>query len=302
LLQQLESATKDFKNMFFDVQSMPIQPASWHSIIPLLLLSILLGALLAPSLQNTSYVSGSYSALQFSNPSLHNVNGDKIQRIEAGQQSMIRISMHSSLQNEQPFAIIVEVRDGSGITVHLSWQSGKIDANGNYMMGTSWTPNKVCQYESEGCNNYEIRTFAVSSIDNPQILSPVYTTAGIKVVESTSQLQYHLSLNNETFPIDYSFSNGDGELTKIDVDAHTAAMTVHLVTLRDNQLSITLPKELVRLVFPGNNESMYEPAIFVDEESVDAKQQVDSNTGDTTFVIPLTQGSETLEIVGTFPI
>jgi hypothetical protein len=288
--------------MFSDVLCVSSQSAAWRSITSLILLSTLLGALLAPSLQNISDVFGlSMASLQFSNPSLHNVNGERIQRVEAGQQSMIRISMHSNLPHEQPFVIIVEVRDGSGITVQLSLQSGKVDANGNYTMETSWMPDKVCLYKYEGCNIYEIRTFAFTDFENPQILSAVAATSGIRVLESASQLQYHLSLNNQTFPIDYSFSNGDGQITKIDIDRPTATMTLHLVTPKDSQLSIVIPKELARLLTPGNNESDFEPAIFVDEMNVDPKQQIDSSTGAVTFVISLTQGSETLEIVGTFP-
>jgi hypothetical protein len=80
---------------------------------------------------------------------------------------MIRVSMYNNNQEEQPVVIIVEVMDGSGITVQLSLQSGKVDASGDYTMETSWMPCKVCLYKYERCNIYEIRTFAFTDFENP---------------------------------------------------------------------------------------------------------------------------------------
>jgi hypothetical protein len=57
---------------------------------------------------------------------LHNLDGEKISSVEVGQQSMIRIVAHNNNPTEQPFMLIVEVRDGNGITTYLSWQSATI--------------------------------------------------------------------------------------------------------------------------------------------------------------------------------
>jgi len=220
-------------------------------------------------MQNMGDVSGfSIDVLHFS-PSLHNVNGEKIDSLQVGQQSLIRVSMHNNDQKERPFVIVTEVRDSSGITVFLSWQSGRIDANGNYTMQTSWMPNKACSYENEGCNGYSIRTFAFTDFENPQILSAVSSTE-IRVVGAPYSVtpevrQYNLSVKNETFQIDYSFSNG-GQITRIHLDDPMATMTFRPVTPRNSEISITMPKELAQLVFPYQYSRDPEPVFFVDGE------------------------------------
>jgi len=116
---ELEGATKYLKNMLLVCQCVPGQSTAWRSVASVMLLSIL-GTILVIPMQNMGDVSGfSIDVLHFS-PSLHNVNGEKIDSLQVDQQSLIRVSMQNNDQKERPFVIVTEVRDSSGITVFLS--------------------------------------------------------------------------------------------------------------------------------------------------------------------------------------
>jgi hypothetical protein len=79
----------------------------------------------------------------------------------------------TSVQNNnkkiQPFVLVMEVRDSSGLTTYLQFQKGVLPPMEESEIGISWTP--------WWSGNYEIRTFAVSSFDSPEALSPITSTA-----------------------------------------------------------------------------------------------------------------------------
>jgi hypothetical protein len=65
----------------------------------------------------------------------------------------------------QPFVALIEVRDSDGITVYLAWQTGVLGRNSDAQVGLSWIPNVA--------DSYEIRTFVITDLKNPQILTPI---------------------------------------------------------------------------------------------------------------------------------
>jgi hypothetical protein len=234
-------------------------------------------------------------------PSLHNQDGEKISVVEVGQQSIIRVSFHNDNSVEQPFVLLVEVRDGNDVTQYLSWQIGRIESNTDYAMETSWTPRAYCDVPSEACSNYEIRSFVVKSLEDPQLLAPLSISSGIIVTGSPpigprSGL-YDLVLNNQTYQIEYSFS-GRAKITHIEVGAETESMVVSLMTTSDSRLRISMPPELVEYVFPNGKATGIELVAFVDEVHADMNQTVDSRTGYFTFEMAIEKGSVQLELVG----
>src|SRR5690606_31676425 len=101
-------------------------------------------------------------------PSVRDSQGNTIGQVLAGQQ----VVLSSTIQNNEgisgPYAAIVEVRDSSGVTVYLQWQTGTLPANGSTNVGVSWTPDAP--------GTYTIRVFVLSSLSNPQILSEIVTS------------------------------------------------------------------------------------------------------------------------------
>ena len=101
-------------------------------------------------------------------PSVRDVSGNNVGSITVGQQVVLTTQINNNLDDELPFVALIEVRDSSGITVYLAWQTGTLDANDRAEVGLSWTP--------EDSGDYQVRTFVVSNLNNPTVLSEVKTT------------------------------------------------------------------------------------------------------------------------------
>jgi len=90
-----------------------------------------------------------------------------------GQQVTLTTLVTSSFQRDTvPFVAIMEVRDAAGVTVSLGWQSGTAQPQGHPELGMSWVPERP--------GNYELRTFLISDLLSPRILSTV-TSATVTV-------------------------------------------------------------------------------------------------------------------------
>jgi hypothetical protein len=86
----------------------------------------------------------------------------------AGKQTVLSIAITNQNDNPQPLVQLVEVRDESGVTVFLAWQSMEAGPSSQTDIGVSWTPARP--------GDYQIRTFTVSGFENPQVLSAVQAT------------------------------------------------------------------------------------------------------------------------------
>jgi hypothetical protein len=100
-----------------------------------------------------------------SEPTVKDVSGGTVDDLSVGQQVVLTTQVNNNIDDELPFVALVEVRDSRGITVYLAWQTGVLNAGGRAEVGLSWTP--------EDSGDYQIRTFVISSLNNPQVLSEV---------------------------------------------------------------------------------------------------------------------------------
>jgi hypothetical protein len=103
-----------------------------------------------------------------STPALADITGATITEVTTGQQVVLTTNVKNNDDQSRPFVAIVEVRDADGITQMLQWQTGTMAANGDAGVGISWVP--------ENAGTYEVRTFVISNLQNPQVLSEVVTT------------------------------------------------------------------------------------------------------------------------------
>jgi hypothetical protein len=101
-------------------------------------------------------------------PEPQDVTGKRLTQINSGQQVVLTTNVVNQGANSQPFVALIEVRDSSDVTVYLAWQTGTLNPNGQTNVGLSWTPDQA--------GNYEVRTFVISSLAKPDILSPVAKT------------------------------------------------------------------------------------------------------------------------------
>ncbi len=74
-------------------------------------------------------------------------------------------SSNSTNDDSIPFMIVVEARDELGITHYSQFALGSLNLDGSASeVGLSWIP--------EEAGTYELRAFALSDWNNPQILAP----------------------------------------------------------------------------------------------------------------------------------
>jgi plastocyanin len=118
------------------------------------------------SILNVQYAFATSCALMLTQPSLKSINGGESEAT-AGEQLIISTTItNHCYEQDQPFVAIIEVRNSDGVTEYLSWQSGVLKGlTGNIEIGVSWIP-------AYG-DNYELRAFVISSLENPQVLSRV---------------------------------------------------------------------------------------------------------------------------------
>jgi hypothetical protein len=87
----------------------------------------------------------------------------------AGGQLGLSTVIENNADIEQSFVALIEVRNESGITVYLAWQSGSLEPSDSTQIEVSWTP--------EFGGEYEIRTFAINGFAEGNVLSQVATTS-----------------------------------------------------------------------------------------------------------------------------
>ena len=88
----------------------------------------------------------------------------KTKSIEVGKQVQITADLSNNQQIEQDFAYIVQIQDENGITVSLSWLTGKLVPAQSFSPALSWIPPEAGKYTAT--------IFVWESITNPSALSP----------------------------------------------------------------------------------------------------------------------------------
>ncbi len=101
-------------------------------------------------------------------PELKDVTGRVLDEVCTGTQAIITTTLVNTVDDALPFVQILEVRDASGVTQKLDFQTGTLAARGQSEVGSSWTPDQP--------GSYTLRTFSVSNLNNPQVLSEVKET------------------------------------------------------------------------------------------------------------------------------
>lgn len=184
-------------------------------------------------------------------PSLSNMAGDIIYDTEVGQQSIISLSVQNNNPTEELYVILVEIRDANDVTRDLFWQTGMIEANGNYTMGTSWSP-------SEEGNNYQIRSFIIHDINSTIPSSGVFSLGGITVVEPPlyqfccTKLADNTQIGiimNTSYSFEYTLDAGHVTNIQANFDTLSMLLTFEGVS-RDSYLTLKLPAPLMQMFFP----------------------------------------------------
>jgi hypothetical protein len=155
------------------------------------------------------------ASLLVSKPNLKS-NSTPLAGVQAGDEVVVATDIKNNDDvHDQAALVVIEVRDSSGITVLINWQSGIIKAGSSMQAGISWTPDKG--------GDYELRTFAITDFDRPYVLSGI-STSHVEIAEANTEnltLQFHVSKTNLSTQEDYLTS-----YYLINNGARTVALTV----------------------------------------------------------------------------
>jgi hypothetical protein len=88
--------------------------------------------------------------------------------LQVGAQVVLAMTISNNNDQPQPFVALIEVRDGSGVTVFLALQGGTLEPNGSTEVGVLWQPDSPGEFEA--------RTFAVAELGGGEVISPVATS------------------------------------------------------------------------------------------------------------------------------
>lgn len=94
--------------------------------------------------------------------------GNSLDTVGLGQQVQITADLTNGQDRDQVFAYLVQVQDGNGVVVSLSWITGSLTPGQAFSPSTSWTPDMSGMYTATA--------FVWESLDNPTALSPPVTT------------------------------------------------------------------------------------------------------------------------------
>jgi hypothetical protein len=100
-------------------------------------------------------------------PSLKSTQMEPLDRSTAGVQVVISVSIKNENQSDVSLRTFVEVRNSDGITQHIAFQSGEIELGEISEIGVSWMPERP--------GTYTLRTFCISELDSPMLISGVIT-------------------------------------------------------------------------------------------------------------------------------
>ena len=96
---------------------------------------------------------------------LSDTEGNVIDNLVAGKQVTVLAQLSSNSAQAQPYILVIEIRDANGITMFLGWQAVAFGSQSQIDVGLSWTPDLP--------DTYLVRTFAASSMSNPEVLSEI---------------------------------------------------------------------------------------------------------------------------------
>jgi len=85
--------------------------------------------------------------------------GQKLDEIFIGQQVLFQADVRNILDEKQPFAFLVLIKDADGITISLSWISGILPASETLAAAQSWVPDEA--------GSFTVEVFLWESVSTP---------------------------------------------------------------------------------------------------------------------------------------
>lgn len=229
--------------------------------------------------------------LTFSEPALTSFSST-LDYVRVGDNMVVVTAVRNNDEiHDREALVIIEVRDiTDGTTVSLDWQTGTILSGSRMDAGFSWVP----QHAGE----YELRTFGITSFEEPEILSSISSS---EVSIASVRNSYPILIANKTFDVRYSFTSSEGTVQSVKVDASAPAIIAAIDVAKDTSFEVIFPSKMLERL---ETQSGYH--YCVGNEFVAFVNDVPSDYDDFRFTgaeqiltIPVKKGLNTIEIIGT---
>ena len=116
----------------------------------------------------------SKEAVKLSKFRVLDTNNTKVRTIHVGQEIQLQATAANNSTSDQPFAYIVQVKDGNGLTVSLTWIDGQLSPREPSDLAISWIPEEP--------GKYSVEVFIWKDLADPSPLAaePIRTTIEVK--------------------------------------------------------------------------------------------------------------------------
>lgn len=224
-----------------------------------------------------------------SEPSLK-TNSSPVAEVRAGDDLVVASTYRNTENTNRSAVFITEVRNGNGVTILLESLSGIIESNSSTEVGVLWMPDEP--------GTYELRTFAISDIENPIVQSGVVSTS---VSIAPAQIVYPLQVGGDEFEIPIMFPSGWGRIDDVKLQTYWPMIHVSATVSHGSDIVLTLPLELLKHWETGSGLEYcvgFPLAVMVDGQDAVAAISDITDAGQVVSV-PVTGGPHIIEISGT---
>jgi hypothetical protein len=244
-------------------------------------------------------------------PQLLDPNSEQVDYFKAGREGVIRITLTNNMESVQPFVLLAEIHNGNGVTEFLALENGFLQSLSRRIVEFTWIPENGCSSSSGGCNpDHEIRAFVVSDFENPQVLTEVQTLRDITVravdYGRERYTLYRVNVDDREYDVYYAIDNGTVRQIFTDSDDRRILVNLENVT-SETELTIVLPEGVTDVVlgslYNSGSDQMpnYVLGVLVNGDDIEPVS-FEISQMETTWVIPIPEGSEKVEFVLTVAI
>jgi hypothetical protein len=107
--------------------------------------------------------------LSITSPLVKDLGGRFVDQVSAGEEFTLVASVLSGGEADQPFVVLVDVRDGDDRSIHIGWVEGVAKREGKVDVSLPWV--------AQVSGTYKVRTFLISDFKKLQVLSSVKTSS-----------------------------------------------------------------------------------------------------------------------------
>lgn len=169
--------------------------------------------------------------------------------------------------------------------------------------------DKIDQFEAAADGSYTYKFRTGGTMNTNGVYTVIISYKGTTTEETTFQFdagdvwkKFNIRVGDKTYPVEYKITGGS--VTNMVPDEATATLTVTISSTANGNLQIRLPRNVIdaRAGTDGKSGADEDFVVFADEVPSDTADQTEATVDRRTLSVDFDQGTETIEIVGTWAI